>query len=71
VLKAGLKTKAARRVVDVSSDVASLLNEFIQGKSGLLFPLRKGLLIWLAIFGLVGCKSVSQSTGFTLSGDTE
>ena len=39
---AGLKTKAARRPVDVSTDVAALLNEFVEGKGGLLFVTSNG-----------------------------
>ena len=38
----GLKTKAAKRRVDVSSDVAACLLEFIEGRSGLLFCTKIG-----------------------------
>jgi integrase len=39
---AGLKTRAAKRHVDVSSDVAALINEYIKDKSGLLFATANG-----------------------------
>ena len=38
----GLKTRAARRDVDVTSEVAAHLNEFIKDKSGLLFATGNG-----------------------------
>ena len=39
---AGLKTKAARRHVDVTAGVAAHVNEFIRGRSGLLFATGSG-----------------------------
>jgi integrase len=39
---AGLKTRAAKRDVDVCSDVATQIHEFIRGKSGLLFATSNG-----------------------------
>ncbi len=39
---AGLKTKAARRNVDVTIEVAAYINEFIKDKGGLLFATSNG-----------------------------
>jgi len=68
---AGLKTRAAKRNVDVSSDMVVLTNEFIIGKSGLLC-LRRATAhhILQAICEVAGCKSDSQITDSTLSEDT-
>ncbi len=38
----GLKTRAAKRNVDVSKAVGDYLLSFIEGKSGLLFKTKKG-----------------------------